>query len=56
MLQRRIAARIRAGRTLADVQDEIIVSSSLRKHHRSALRLFARGLVRAAARRETPAL
>jgi hypothetical protein len=46
-LQRRIATRIRHGGSLADVEREVIVRSSLPDEQLPALRLYARGLLRA---------
>ena len=48
-LQRRIATRIRHGGSLADVECEVIAGSSLADEQLPALRLYARGLLRARA-------
>ena len=54
-LQRRIATRIRHGGSLAEVERELIACSSLADEQLPALRLYARGLLRAR-RLENPLL
>jgi hypothetical protein len=53
-LQRRIAARIRGGGSLEDVQREIIAAAPVDELHRPGLRLYARDMMRSRGRGSMP--